>query len=133
MSENLHIDGEGSATPPAVPDVLVVDDNADVRLIVSEMLSDLGYLVSTAPDGAEALRLLLGGMKPHLILLDRNTPALDGPAFLAAAAGKLDGIAVVWMSGAEENAAEPDELATLRKPFAAEELKQIVQAHAGRR
>src|SRR5438105_2380943 len=106
-------DGESDSTP----DVLVVDDNGDLRDLVAEFLSNLGYRVLRASDGAEGLRLLLGGIKPQLILLDRNTPALDGPSFLEAAKRDLDGIAVVWMTGSDEDLKHAAVVATLQKPF----------------
>src|SRR5438105_6282155 len=79
------------------PQVLVVDDDEVLRQLIAEFLSLAGYRVEGAPDGAEALRLLRGGMRSRVILLDRNVPVLDGPRFLNAAEDLLLGIAVIWM------------------------------------
>ena len=61
--------------------VLVVDDDADVRALVSELLTRAGYEVSEAPNGREALKSLFDE-RPDLVLLDISMPELDGWATL---------------------------------------------------
>jgi CheY-like chemotaxis protein len=58
--------------------VLVVDDDADIRLLVAELLRLTGYEVDTAASGVEALARLTGGQRPDLVLLDVQMPELDG-------------------------------------------------------
>jgi CheY-like chemotaxis protein len=57
--------------------VLVVDDDASIRSVVSELLQDEGYVVDTAEDGAQALRRARDA-PPEAILLDLMMPVLDG-------------------------------------------------------
>jgi DNA-binding response OmpR family regulator len=57
--------------------VLVVDDDADVRALVAELLTRAGYQVNQAPNGREALKVLFDA-RPDLVLLDINMPELDG-------------------------------------------------------
>ena len=57
--------------------VLVVDDEADVRLLVAELLKRAGYEVLDAPDGKAGLRLLHESV-PDLVILDVSMPILDG-------------------------------------------------------
>jgi DNA-binding response OmpR family regulator len=57
--------------------VLVVDDDADVRMLVRELLTRAGYRVSEAPDGRAALRALYD-QRPDLVVLDVSMPELDG-------------------------------------------------------
>jgi putative two-component system response regulator len=57
--------------------ILVVDDEALVRQILSDQLVEAGYLVSTAEDGEEALAKV-ATESPDLILLDIIMPKLDG-------------------------------------------------------
>ena len=57
--------------------VLVVDDVADSRLVLSKLLLSKGYLVLEAADGAEAIRAA-ARWRPHLVLLDLNLPEMDG-------------------------------------------------------
>ncbi|MFN3524296.1 MAG: response regulator [Phenylobacterium sp.] len=57
--------------------LLIVDDDRDIRQLVAEQLSDAGYAVSTAADGAEMRRVLASG-GIDLIVLDLNLPREDG-------------------------------------------------------
>jgi excisionase family DNA binding protein len=66
---------EGSGRPK----VLVVDDEADIREVISEHLATRGtpYEVLTAADGFEAGRLV-ATFRPDVVLLDLKMPGLDG-------------------------------------------------------
>ncbi|MBW4691495.1 MAG: response regulator [Lyngbya sp. HA4199-MV5] len=57
--------------------ILVVDDDANIRRILATRLSMVGYTVSTAADGAEALTSFRQ-QAPNLIVLDVMMPELDG-------------------------------------------------------
>lgn len=63
--------------------ILIVDDDADIRTTVAEILRDEGYQVTTAGNGREALELLTAkdAALPNLILLDMMMPIMDGTAF----------------------------------------------------
>ena len=61
--------------------VLVVDDEADIRSLVRELLERAGYEVDEAPDGKQGLRALYAGA-PDLVVLDVTMPELDGFATL---------------------------------------------------
>ena len=63
--------------------ILVVDDHASARLLVSEYLSEQGYRVLSASDGVEGLRVARQN-RPDLVLLDVMMPNLDGLGFLQA-------------------------------------------------
>src|SRR4051794_14653926 len=57
--------------------ILVVDDDADIRGLVKELLERSGALVREASDGKEALRMLYDAL-PELIVLDIAMPEMDG-------------------------------------------------------
>ncbi len=57
--------------------ILVVDDDADVRGLVRELLERAGAGVTEAADGRDALRLLYD-VRPDVIVLDVTMPGLDG-------------------------------------------------------
>ncbi len=59
---------------------MVVDDSTAVRMAISRNLVQLGYEVSTAADGVEALTLLHAGIS--LILVDWNMPRMNGLEFV---------------------------------------------------
>ncbi len=62
---------------------LVVDDSKATRMILSKTLKELGYSVTEASDGREALDTLTGSQHiPQLILTDWNMPVMNGLEFL---------------------------------------------------
>jgi DNA-binding response OmpR family regulator len=60
-----------------VPTILIVDDEAIVREVVSDYLKRDGFQVVTAADGVEALERFAGA-RPDLVLLDLMLPEIDG-------------------------------------------------------
>jgi CheY-like chemotaxis protein len=63
--------------------VLLVDDSKFLRMANEHALSRAGYLVSTAADGEEALRVAQDKL-PDIILLDMMLPKISGPDVLKA-------------------------------------------------
>ena len=64
--------------------VLVVDDDAEIRQALAELLEDEDYGVRLAANGKEALELVSAGLRPDVILLDVMMPVMDGWHFLSA-------------------------------------------------
>lgn len=64
--------------------IMIVDDSASLRQVVSIALKGAGYDVIEACDGKDALSKL-NGVKIHLIISDVNMPNMDGITFLKAA------------------------------------------------
>lgn len=58
-------------------DILVIDDEPDVRGLVVQLLERAGHATTVAADGREGLRMLYGG-HPDLVVLDVTMPAMDG-------------------------------------------------------
>ena len=69
-----------------MPDVLVVDDDEDIRVSLDRGLRLSGFAVRTAADGEAAL-LAVAGQRPDCIVLDVGLPGRDGIAVVEA--GKL--------------------------------------------
>jgi signal transduction histidine kinase len=61
--------------------VLLVEDDADIRDVLTQMLSDEGVQVSSANNGREALTTLQRGVPPDVIVLDLMMPVMDGWQF----------------------------------------------------
>ena len=62
--------------------ILIVDDSASVRQVVSIALKGAGYDVITGVDGKDALSKL-NGQRVHLIISDVNMPNMDGITFVS--------------------------------------------------
>ena len=79
--------------------ILVVDDEPDIRTLIKEILEDEGYEVNLAENGDQA-RAARNGMDPDLVLLDIWMPDIDGITILKewAENGHLD-CPVIIMSG----------------------------------
>jgi len=66
-----------------VATILVVDDDANNRLLVQTVLGHAGHRVLEAGDGAAGLALAVAE-RPDLIMLDLSLPSMSGPQFLRA-------------------------------------------------
>ena len=89
--------------------VLVLDDDADLRETVSDMLAEDGYRVCTARDAASALAQL-GSLPVGLVVMDYAIPVpAEGEAFLRAKAAdpRFAKIPVILMSGYELDGGMP--------------------------
>lgn len=62
----------------AVPHILVVDDEPDLRETLQLVLEGEGYTVTVATDGRHAFELIDGGLLPDLIVLDLMMPRMNG-------------------------------------------------------
>jgi CheY-like chemotaxis protein len=65
-----------------VADVLVVEDDAQVRDILTTVLRDEGHDVAVAKDGLEAVDALLIADHPQVVLLDLMMPCMGGDAII---------------------------------------------------
>jgi two-component system chemotaxis response regulator CheY len=63
---------------------LVVDDSATMRQILREYLKKLGFAVTEAANGREALDVLKAMPTADLVLVDWNMPEMDGVSFVRA-------------------------------------------------
>jgi two-component system response regulator MprA len=113
--------------------LLVVDDDPAVRESLQRSLEFEGYDVATAADGAEALRLVSGDLKPDLAILDVMMPDVDGletcrrlrsagerlPVLMLTARDALGDRVTGLDAGADDY---------LVKPFALEELLARIRA-----
>lgn len=111
--------------------VLVVDDEADIRQLIEEILADEGYRVVTA-DSAEAARAGVRRERPALVLLDIWMPGEDGLSLLKSWAEPGLAFPVVIMSGhgTIETAVEATRLGAwdfIEKPIALAKLLLTVE------
>ena len=79
-------------------DILLVDDEATIRLTLGAMLERAGYSVTVADNGEEAVTLL-GRQAFDLLLVDMKMPGMDGMQVIAAARACQPDIAIIVLTG----------------------------------
>jgi PAS domain S-box-containing protein len=103
--------------------VLLVEDDSLVREYAKLMLTQLGYTVTAAPDGLQALEIVRTDQEFDLLLTDVIMPGGMNGGQLAEAALKLrPDLKVLFMSGYTEQAVLSDGVTLLSKPFQRSEL-----------
>ena len=115
--------------------ILLIDDHATVRSLIETMLALRGYQVLHALDGSSGLQIA-NQERPDLILLDVMMPGLDG--FEVCRRLKADpvtaAIPVIFLSAHDDHRSAAQGIdcggiAYLRKPFRAQEVLGLLQAH----
>jgi two-component system cell cycle sensor histidine kinase/response regulator CckA len=115
--------------------VLVVEDEPQVRAIAARVLTNAGFDVQQAPNGAAGLALIRAQTKPFdVVVTDVVMPELNGPDMARAALELQPSLGLVFMSGFPEAMCGrgPDEFAGaafLSKPFAPQQLVDVVREH----
>jgi CheY-like chemotaxis protein len=127
--------GQATSPTPAQParTILVVDDDPDIVGAFIDLLTEHGYQVEVAKNGAEAIAILERGVSPCLILLDLMMPRVHGWAVLDALAGATHlAQTPVVITTAFEHAARPIRraAAVVRKPIDQQMLLALVAKHA---
>jgi DNA-binding NtrC family response regulator len=111
--------------------ILIVDDEANARAALSEILRDEGYATETAADGFKALGKL-EEFSPDVILTDLKMPGLDGIAFMEKAKAAAPGAVFVVMTafgtiGSAVAAVKKGAENYLTKPLEFEALSAVVE------
>jgi CheY-like chemotaxis protein len=113
--------------------ILVAEDEDPIRELVRGLLTDEGYQVLDAPNGARALELARW-QRPALVLTDLMMPVMDGTTLCRALKSDPQTcpvpIIVMTASGPTAAAASGAD-AYLLKPFDLDLLLQLVARHAG--
>jgi len=113
--------------------VLVVEDEPDVRMIIVEVLSDLGYTVHEAADGRSGLQILGSGTRVDLLLTDVGLPGgMNGRQLADAARQQRPDLSVLFVTGYAESVAASDGrmepgMQVMTKPFSLGALAAKVQ------
>lgn len=130
MKQEHHANSSARHTIAVAPagEILVVDDDQEVREAICDVLCDEGYHVSSACNGAEALNALRQGAQPSLIVLDLTMPVMDGFEFLERRRtdAELSSIPVVVVSATIDSRIELPGVVVVRKPIELESLLAII-------
>jgi len=111
--------------------ILILDDEAPIRLLLEETLAQAGYRCRQA-DCVEQAMALLGGGNFHLVLCDLRMPGMDGLDLIRHVQGMEDETGVVMVSAVQDIATAVETLREgaydyIVKPFRADELLERVR------
>lgn len=116
-------------------EILIVDDTIESLQLLKQMLSDAGYTVRVAQDGAMALYSVLK-RQPDLMLLDIKMPGIDGYEVCRRIKSNPEtaGIPIIFLSALQDKSSllKGFELGAsdyINKPYLAEEVLARVQTH----
>jgi CheY-like chemotaxis protein len=90
--------------------VLVIEDDAAVRLVIADVLRELGYACIEAADGYAAMPMLTSNSQLDLLITDVGLPGLNGRQIATIARQHRPGLKVLFVTGFAE-------AATGREPF----------------
>jgi len=115
-------------------EILVIDDDPDLREFLRLMLTSMGFEVTSAANGQQALDAI-ERHDPDLILLDMKMPVMDGWEFCRALESRNVRPPIVVLTAAPDPAARAAEAHAdgwLGKPFEYEDLQATVRRFAAR-
>jgi CheY-like chemotaxis protein len=113
--------------------ILIVEDDAIVRSIISDALRDLGYAILSASDAREAIPILRSNRRIDLLISDVVLPHINGRKLAETARGLRPTLKVLFVSGYAEGATTRGDfldpgMDMLTKPFALDALGAKVRA-----
>jgi DNA-binding NtrC family response regulator len=116
----------------AAENILVVDDDPQIREVLQTRLESKGYRVFTANDGQEALAALKHGESVDLIITDLKMPVMDGLEFMRRLPKTTDRPPVIFLTahGSVPEAVEAMKLGAydfLEKPYSGADLLQMAK------
>ena len=106
--------------------VLLVDDEAIVRLATAAMLQDIGYDVVEASSAGDALSLLGGGLSADLLVTDHLMPGMTGADLARAVGAGWPGMPILLISGYADVDDIAPGLPRLAKPFRQTQLAKAL-------
>ncbi|KKO15431.1 MULTISPECIES: response regulator [Pseudomonas] len=112
--------------------LLVVEDDDIVRMLMVEVLDELGYTVIEAASADAARRILEDpGQELALMLTDVGLPDMRGEELAGKARELRPLLPVLFASGYAENIKVPEGMHLIGKPFSIDQLREKVQALLG--
>jgi signal transduction histidine kinase len=112
--------------------VLLVEDDESVRLLVRDVLEELGYKATEAPDGQQAVRILEDGQRFDLMISDVGLPGMNGRQLAEIAREHLPDLPILFVTGYAESAAVrggflSNNMQMIAKPFQIEMLSARIR------
>ena len=115
---------------------MVVEDDPSIRLLITEVLDELGYTSFQAADGKAALALLDSNARLDLMVTDVGLPGINGRELADMARAHRPNLKILFLTGYAEHATARSEflapgMEMMTKPFAiadlARKIRQIIE------
>lgn len=112
--------------------ILVVEDDSIVRMLIVDVLEELGYQVLEAADGGEAILFLeKKDTVIDLLMTDKSLPVFDGFEVARQARLLRPALPILFASGYAENIDAPADMFVIGKPFSIDQLRDKVKSILG--
>ncbi|MGH8351067.1 MAG: response regulator [Pseudomonas sp.] len=114
------------------PIILVVEDDAIVRMLIVDVLEELEFKVLEAEGSEQALEML-NDLNQHidLMMTDVGLPVMDGRELANAARALRPALPILFASGYAENIEVPEDMHAIGKPFSIDQLRDKVTSLLG--
>jgi PAS domain S-box-containing protein len=136
IPEQVENSRHASVREGAGETILVVEDDPSIRLLITEVLDELGYTSFEAADGKAALALLDSNTKLDLMVTDVGLPGMNGRQLADVAREHRPNLKILFLTGYAEHATARGEflapgMEMITKPFAiadlARKIRQIIE------
>ncbi|MGY2290999.1 response regulator [Pseudomonas sp. SDO528_S397] len=115
--------------PAPTPTILVVEDDAIVRMLIVDVLEELEFQVLEAADAAQALVFIGTADTPiDLMMTDVGLPDMDGKQLAAKVRELRPALPILFASGYAENIDVPPGMQVIGKPFSIDQLRDKVRS-----
>ncbi|MCT8946995.1 response regulator [Pseudomonas iridis] len=109
--------------------ILVVEDDAIVRMLIVDVLEELDYKVLEADGSEQALEILVDTARHiDLMMTDVGLPGMDGRELALEARKMRPELPILFASGYAESIDVPDGMHVIGKPFSIDELRDKVKS-----
>ena len=134
--ENVDNSRQATVTGGAGETVLVVEDDPSIRLLITEVLDELGYASFQAADGKAAVALLESNARLDMMVTDVGLPGMNGRQLADIAREHRPNLRILFLTGYAEHATARGEflgpgMEMMTKPFAiadlARKIRQIIE------
>jgi CheY-like chemotaxis protein len=117
---------------PTAATILVVEDDAIVRMLIVDVLEELEYAVLEAEDGEAALKVLEDQSSViDLMMTDHGLPGISGAQLASRTRELRPALPILFASGYAENIDVPAGMHSIGKPFSIDQLRDKVKSILG--
>ncbi|KMT52902.1 response regulator [Pseudomonas fildesensis] len=114
---------------PASSTILVVEDDAIVRMLIADVLEELEFKVLEAADGEQALKMVeRNDQMIDLMMTDMGLPGMSGKDLATQVRVLRPALPILFASGYAESIEVPPGMQVIAKPFSIDQLRDKVKS-----